>query len=269
MLKLYNASGSVCSVKARIGLAEKSLEWEDIILNLQNGDQNTPEYRKLNPNSVVPTLVDGETVVIESSVILQYIDEFGDGPCLVPTDKALKVETQIWLLRCIEIHQAIATMSFATANRHKWLSLKTPGEIDASIAAMQNPFRAAKRRDLMDHGAKSKYLEADFYVLSRVFEDMFRALQTRQWMNGDSFGMTDVALLAYIDRLDRVAMSGMWEEKMPRISEWLEAGRSRPSYTRAMDAYVSKEEHAKRFSVSEKFWPEIEKRWHMFQSSRQ
>jgi len=264
MLTLYNASGSVCSVKARIGLAEKELEWEDILLNLQNGDQNAPEYRKLNPNSVVPTLVDGDTVVIESSIILQYIDELGSGPRLMPTDKKLKVEAQIWLLRCVEIHQAIATMSYATANRQKWLRLKTTEEIDASIAAMENPFRAAKRRDLMDNGAKSKHLEADFYVLSRVFKDMHATLQTRQWMNGDTFGMTDTALLAYIDRLDRVAMSGMWEKTMPRITEWLQAGRARHGYKRAMDSYVSQEVHAKNFSVSEKFWPEINSRWEAF-----
>jgi len=268
MLKLYNASGSVCSVKARIGLAEKELEWQDVILNLQNGDQNKPEYLKLNPNAVVPTLVDGETVVIESSVILQYIDEMGGGRRLMPKDRALKAEAQLWLLRSIEIHAAIATMSFATANRAKWLKLKSAEEIDASIAAMPNPFRAAKRRELLDNGADSTLLEADFYVLARVFTDMNTALQSRRWMNGDTFGMADVALLAYIDRLDRVAMSGLWDETMPRITQWLDAGRSRPSYARAMDAYVSNEIHARNYEVSEQFWPQIKSRWDAFLANK-
>ena len=44
-------------------LNEKSLTWEGKILDLQRGDQFQPEYRKLNPNAVVPTLVhDGRTI---------------------------------------------------------------------------------------------------------------------------------------------------------------------------------------------------------------
>jgi glutathione S-transferase len=269
MLTLYNAGTSVCSVKARIGLAEKGLDWEDLLLVLPNGDQHQPKYRKLNPNGVVPTLVDGDTVVIESSVILQYIDDIGDGTRLMPDDKAMRAEALVWLLRCLEIHQAINTMSFATANRDNWLKSKTPEEIDALIAAMPNPRLAAKRRDLIDNGAASANVEADFHVLAGVFRDMDSALRTRRWMNGESFGMTDVALLAYIDRLDRIAMSGLWHNRMPRITEWLEAGRARPSYARAMDRYVTAEAHAKARAVGERFWPEIETRWQAFLSSRE
>ncbi|NNE86721.1 MAG: glutathione S-transferase family protein [Silicimonas sp.] len=264
MLKLYNAGTSVCSVKARIGLAEKGLAWEDELLVLPNGDQYKPAYLKLNPNGVVPTLVDGDTVVIESSVILQYIDAFFDGPQLMPQGKALQAETLVWLLRCVEIHQAINTMSFATANRERILNSKSPAEIDALIAAMPNPRLAAKRRDLIENGSDSAHLEADFYVLKRVFDDMNTALSTREWMNGDSFGMTDIALLAYIDRLDRIAMSGMWESRTPRIGAWLDAGRARPSYSRALDSYVSSQEHAKSRSVGERFWPDIGARWSAF-----
>jgi len=268
MLKLYNAGTSVCSVKARLGLAEKGLDWEDILLVLPNGDQNKPDYRKLNPNGVVPTLVDGDTVVIESSVILQYIDEIGAGPSLMPGDKALRAETLVWLLRCVEIHQAINTMSFATANRDKWLTSKSAAEIDALIAAMPNPRRAAKRRDLIDNGVDSTNVEADFHVLARVFDDMEQALRSRQWMNGDSFGMTDVALLAYIDRLDGIAMSGLWETSAPRIADWLAAGRARPSYARAVDRYTTPNAKAQARKVGEQFWPQIAARWQVFRSSR-
>ncbi len=269
MLKLYNAATSVCSVKARIGLAEKDLEWEDVLLVLPDGDQHRPDYRKLNPNGVVPTLVDGDVVVIESSVILQYIDDLGEGPRLMPTDKARRAETLVWLLRCLEFHQAINTMSFATANREKWLSSKTTDEIDALIAAMPNPRLAAKRRDLIDKGVASDHVAADFHVFARTFSDMDAALGSRRWMNGDAFGMTDVALLAYVDRLDRIAMSGLWSNRMPRITEWLESGRARPGYARAMDRYMSPEALAKTRTVGERYRPDIEARWETFLSGRE
>ena len=51
MLTLYNAGTSVCSVKARVGLAEKGLEWEGVYIDILKGEQFDPEYQKLNPKS--------------------------------------------------------------------------------------------------------------------------------------------------------------------------------------------------------------------------
>jgi glutathione S-transferase len=44
-------------------------------LNLRAGDQQRPEYLKLNSNAVVPTLVDNGTVIEKSTVICEYLDE--------------------------------------------------------------------------------------------------------------------------------------------------------------------------------------------------
>ena len=96
MLKLYHGKGSVCSIKVRIGLAEKCLNWKSYLIDLQKGEQFAPEYLKLNSNAVVPTLVDGDFVVIESSVILQYIDNLSDENILMPGDVKARTITQIW-----------------------------------------------------------------------------------------------------------------------------------------------------------------------------
>ena len=69
MLKLYHGTTSVCAVKVRLVLAEKRLEWESELLNLQRGEQMRPEYLALNPNGVVPTLVHDGNAVIESAVL--------------------------------------------------------------------------------------------------------------------------------------------------------------------------------------------------------
>jgi len=66
VIELYHTNMSVCSQKVRFALAEKKLRWEDHHINLQAGEQLRPEYLKLNPNAVVPTLVDNGTVIIES-----------------------------------------------------------------------------------------------------------------------------------------------------------------------------------------------------------
>ena len=69
MVRLYHGRTSVCSVKARLALAEKGIDWEGQLLTLR-GDQFDHVYLKLNPNAVVPTIVHDGTVIIESSVIM-------------------------------------------------------------------------------------------------------------------------------------------------------------------------------------------------------
>lgn len=56
---LYHNDMSTCSQKVRFVLAEKAIEYESRLLNLRAGDQQRLECLKLNPNAVVPTLVDG------------------------------------------------------------------------------------------------------------------------------------------------------------------------------------------------------------------
>ena len=74
MLTLYHGRTSVCSLKVRLALAEKGVDFESRLLTLR-GDQYDPAYMKLNPNGVVPTLVHDDKVVIESTVIMHYVDE--------------------------------------------------------------------------------------------------------------------------------------------------------------------------------------------------
>ena len=57
MLELYHHGSSVCAAKVRIVLAEKGLQWKGHYLDILKGDQFDPEYMKLNPKAVVPTLV--------------------------------------------------------------------------------------------------------------------------------------------------------------------------------------------------------------------
>src|ERR687883_841046 len=85
MLELYHSVNSVCAQKVRVVLAEKGLEYREHLMTLR-GDQFDPAYMKLNPNAVVPTLVHDGRTVIESSVILYYLDEAFPATPLMPRD---------------------------------------------------------------------------------------------------------------------------------------------------------------------------------------
>ena len=73
--KLYNAPQSTCSQRVRFVLNSKGLAFDEVKLNLLAGDQLKPDYLKLNPNGVVPTLDHDGAIVIDSTVITEYLDE--------------------------------------------------------------------------------------------------------------------------------------------------------------------------------------------------
>ena len=71
-LTLYHNGPSTCSQKVRLILELKNLSYNSKEVNLLAGEQHDPEYVKLNPNHVVPTLVTKNAVLIESNLILEY-----------------------------------------------------------------------------------------------------------------------------------------------------------------------------------------------------
>ena len=89
MLELYHNINSVCAQKVRIALNQKGQEAKDHILTLR-GDQNEPGYLKLNSNGVVPTLIHDGVPIVESSLILYYIDEVFPDPPLMPKEPRLR-----------------------------------------------------------------------------------------------------------------------------------------------------------------------------------
>jgi glutathione S-transferase len=97
MLELYNAPQSTCSQKVRLTLAEKGLEFVEHKLKLFQNDQLKPEYLKLNPNGVVPTLVDDRVPIIDSSVIMEYLDEQYPEISLTPADTKERAKMRAWL----------------------------------------------------------------------------------------------------------------------------------------------------------------------------
>jgi glutathione S-transferase len=96
MLELYHAKISTCSQKVRLVLAEKKIVWKSNIINLAMGQQLSPEYLKINPNGVVPTLVDHSHIVRDSTVINEYIEDVHASKPLRPTDPKLVARMREW-----------------------------------------------------------------------------------------------------------------------------------------------------------------------------
>lgn len=90
-LKLYHAIGSPPSRATLMLLRKLEINAEVNLVNLAAGEQNDPEYLKLNPLHQVPVLVDGDFVLTESRAIQAYlVNKFKPGSDLYPQDPAAR-----------------------------------------------------------------------------------------------------------------------------------------------------------------------------------
>ncbi len=92
-MRLYTYYRSQASFRVRIALNLKGLSHEDSFLHLERGDQFAAEYRALNPQMMVPTLIDGTTELFQSLAILEYLEERHPQPPLLPAEP----EARAWV----------------------------------------------------------------------------------------------------------------------------------------------------------------------------
>jgi maleylacetoacetate isomerase len=109
-VKLYSYFRSSAAYRVRIALNLKGLEYDAIPVHLlkQGGEQLTPAYRKVNPQALVPALVDGaadELHITQSLAIMEYLDETHPQPPLLPPAAADRAYVRgIALAIACEIH---------------------------------------------------------------------------------------------------------------------------------------------------------------------
>jgi glutathione S-transferase len=98
MMKLYDFLPCPFGQKVRIVLAEKGLSYELVQVDLTQGEQRRPEFRRLNPFGRVPVLVDEDTTVYDSTIIAEYLEDEYPEPPLLPAigSSALRAQARTW-----------------------------------------------------------------------------------------------------------------------------------------------------------------------------
>ena len=156
MLELYHHGSSVCAAKVRLVLYEKGLDWKGHYLDILKGDQFDPEYVKLNPKAVVPTLVHDGKVLTESTLICEYLDEVFPDPPLKPADPYARWQMRLWTKAVDDqVHPACAELTFSCTHRHT-LARLPPEELErfleATPAQSVKPGWKARKREIVTLG---------------------------------------------------------------------------------------------------------------------
>jgi len=238
MLELYHTDMSVCAQKVRFALAEKGLEWVGHKLDLNAGEAQRPEYLRLNPNGVVPTLVHDGKVVIESTVINEYLDDTFPQSPLRPADPLERARMRLWTKQLDEgIHAAAGILTKGIALRYRRLK-KPPEELEAYINAIPNPKKRSEDRESILRGIDSSYFPDAVKRFARLVADMEESLKEAPWLAGRSFSLADIGFAPYILRLEHLQMHFLWHKRR-RLTDWSERVREKAGYQQGIVKWLN------------------------------
>jgi glutathione S-transferase len=231
MLVLYHTSHSTCSQKVRLVLHEKGVKFEEVRIDLAKKEQLKPDYLALNPNGVVPTLVDDGIPIIESSVICEYLDEkFPHNP-LVPADLVERARMRAWTHYIEEVAVgAIRVPSFNRAFLYRFEGQSQKEFEDREIKP--RPVRKELfQRMGSPKGFSKEEIDKSLGELSETCRRMDEAIaKNGPWIIGEQFTLADVLVMPSIDRMADLGLASVWEGKFPRVAQWYERLQARPAF---------------------------------------
>jgi glutathione S-transferase len=228
-LELYNAKQSTCSQRVRLALNEKGLEYTEHRLDLFGGDQFSPDYLAINPNGVVPSLIHDGKVIIDSSVILEYIDEvFPQAPHYLPDDPVARAHMRSWMRFIDEVPTAL--IRIPSYNLGFLRHFKNMSDDEFQAFADSKPLRRDFFMKMGRTGFSKQDVDRAMAGLQRNIDRMQEALgDGRPWLMGEQFTLADIMVMPTIVRMDDLKMNAMWADA-PMVPAWLDRLRARPAF---------------------------------------
>jgi glutathione S-transferase len=230
MIELYHNDMSVCAQKVRLVLAEKNQPWVGHHLNLRAGDQHKAAYLELNPNGVVPTLVDDGRVMIESTMICEYLDDAYPEPSLRPSDPYARGQMRLWTKKLDDwVHADTGTLSSCIAFRYQYLArLDTPEKLEAHLANMPSMDKRTRQHANITRGMESPYFVAALKRFADLFRQIEATLGSSPWLAGDTYSLADTGYTPYFLRMEQLGLGAAFYGQ--RVRAWGERLLARPSF---------------------------------------
>ena len=218
---LYNAPQSTCSQRVRFVLNAKKIPFEQHLLDLFSGDQLKPEYKAINPNAVVPALIHQGRTVLDSAVIIEYLDEVMPDPvCFTPVDPVEKAHMR-WMMRYIDEIPAPA-IRVPSYNLAFLPHFQKMSEEEFLALCESKPLRKEFLMAMGRTGFPQKDMDIATDKLQRTVVRMNEWITQSggPWLMGKKLSLADIAVMPVIVRMADINMDDAWQD-MPQIATWL------------------------------------------------
>lgn len=200
MIKLYEFPLSPFSRKVKMVLHEKSVPFESVFVDLFKGETKTEAYLKLNPFGRVPVLVDGATVLYESTVINEYLEEKFPNPALLPKDPVRRAKARMM----DEAFDNYFMAPLGAIFTEKFM--KPAGQANEAV------------------------IKENMTKLDAVLRVLERELEGKDYLAGE-FSMGDIGFAVQLPRAE--SMFGLKLGGYARLQAWLKRVAARPAYQKS------------------------------------
>lgn len=201
MLKIWGRTNSVNVKKALWAAEELGVNYERIEAGMQFGVNKTPEYLRMNPTGLVPTIDDDGFVLWESHTIVRYLAAKHGAGTLWPTDLRLRADAERWMDWAFTFQNAMRAVF--------WGLIRTPAE----------------KRDM-------KAIEEGRRKCIELLAIPEAGLAGKQYVAGNTFTMGDIPLGCEVQRWMRVPIE---RPAFPNVQAWFERLRERPPFSKLVD----------------------------------
>ena len=203
MITLYEHPLSSYAMKVKIALAEKGIEFEAIVPPGMMDGTTAGAFVQASPRAEIPALVDDDTQVFDSTIIMEYLEDKWPNPPLLPKSPAERARVRM-----------IEDMMDSLYEPNNW-GLGEVLRFKRATGPLADKLVAYSRANVTQLQA---WLE--------------KQLGGKPWFNGDSFGWADVACAPYVARS---AASGHPPPAGSALAAWLERVSARPAVAKVVD----------------------------------
>jgi len=197
-IKLYDSQTSPNCHRVRVVLEEKQIPYELVPVDLKKGEQKRPDFLKLNPYGKVPVIIDGSTVVYESCIINEYLEDKYPQRSLLPKDPGARAGIRIL--------------------------------IDYGLNHFAPPYQRLRLevRDKDENERNNQVIEKAAAELVNLFKRLEQEIADRPYLAGE-FSLLDAALTPRFLRMEKWAVGILPNPSLPRMGNWLQRIKERPS----------------------------------------
>jgi glutathione S-transferase len=247
-----------------MAMYEKGLAWQGVYVDILKGEQFDEQYLKLNPKGVVPTLLHDDRVIVESTVICEYLDLVHPETALHPLDPYPHAKARYWTKAVDEdLHPNCAVLTFVASHRHTVAKLgQQKLEEFMSSTPTQSVTSDWKRRKrlFIEQGFAAPGASEGVRLYDLYLRKMNDALARSHWLLGDGFSIADVSLAPYVNRVAMMSMQGMWENgRLPHLERWWRQIEGRPSFKPSLIDWVPPDLTDDLRMNGARSWPEVAK----------
>jgi glutathione S-transferase len=233
MMILHHGWRSSASRRVRLCLEEKGLSYQGHVVDMANLEHHSPEYLKINPNGVIPTLIHDGRPLHESGTICEYLDESFPDPPLRPEAPYQRALMRNWTRH---IDGLIGNLIIFNWRHH--LAKTASQWSDQELAEMLKKVPSKERQEAWLRAARKPYTEeergaARDKLVAQLLDKMEEALKPSGWLVGEAYSIADIAAAPFVKRIDEeIAPDEVTAAKHPGVAEWWSKIQARPAFER-------------------------------------